>query len=360
VSYTDLLGTAETVNSSPTANVANVNDAPTATPITAQTATEDSSFNLNIVNNFSDIDAGDTLTYTATLADGTVLPSWLTFNTTTGTFTGTPTNADVGTLDIKVIAKDSSNATVENSFQLTVNNVNDAPTATPITAQTVNEDSSFNLNIVNNFSDIDAGDTLTYTATLADGTVLPSWLTFNTTTGTFTGTPTNADVGTLDIKVIAKDSSNATVENSFQLTVNNVNDAPTTTTIPSQTATEDSNFNLNIANNFSDIDAGDSLTYTATLADGTTLPSWLTFNSTTQTFTGTPTNSDVGNLDIKVIATDSNNATVDNSFQLTVNNINDAPTATAIGNQTVNEDSSFSLNIANNFSDIDAGDSLTY
>ena len=99
----------------------------------------------------------------------------------------------------------SSNATVNSSFQLTVNNVNDAPTATPITAQTATEDSSFNLNIVNNFSDIDAGDTLTYTATLADGTVLPSWLTFNTTTGTFTGTPTNADVGTLDIKVTATD-----------------------------------------------------------------------------------------------------------------------------------------------------------
>ncbi|MFM6400227.1 MAG: putative Ig domain-containing protein, partial [Planktothrix sp.] len=94
------------------------------------------------------------------------------------------------------------------------------------------------------------------------------WLTFNSTTGTFTGTPTNSDVGNIAIKVTAKDSSNATVENSFQLTVNNVNDAPTATAISNQTATEDSSFTLNIANNFSDIDAGDSLTYTATLADG--------------------------------------------------------------------------------------------
>ncbi|MFM6398806.1 MAG: putative Ig domain-containing protein, partial [Planktothrix sp.] len=95
------------------------NDAPTATAISNQTATEDSSFTLNIANNFSDIDAGDSLTYTATLADGTTLPSWLTFNSTTGTFTGTPTNSDVGNIAIKVTAKDSSNATVENSFQLT-------------------------------------------------------------------------------------------------------------------------------------------------------------------------------------------------------------------------------------------------
>ncbi|MBD2484234.1 FG-GAP-like repeat-containing protein [Planktothrix sp. FACHB-1365] len=318
VSYTDGQGTVETVNSSPTSVVTNINDAPTATAITAQTVNQDSNFSLNIANNFNDIDAGDSLTYTATLADGTTLPSWLTFDSTSGTFTGTPTNSNVGNLDIKVIATDSSNATVENSFQLTVNNINDAPTATAIGNQTVNEDSNFNLNIANNFNDIDAGDSLTYSATLADGTTLPSWLTFNSTTGTFTGTPTNSDVGNLDIKVIATDSSNATVENSFQLTVNNINDAPTATAIGNQTVNEDSNFNLNIVNNFSDIDAGDSLTYSATLADGTTLPSWLTFNSTTGAFTGTPTNSDVDALTINVTATDKSGASISDSFLLSI------------------------------------------
>ncbi|CAD5979196.1 Hemolysin, plasmid [Planktothrix tepida] len=356
VSYIDGQGTAETVNSSPTSVVTNINDAPTATTITDQTVNEDSNFNLNIANKFSDID-GDILTYSAALADGTALPSWLTFDSTTGTFTGTPTNSDVGNIAIKVTAKDSSNATVENSFQLTVNNVNHAPTATPITTQTATKDSSFNLNIANKFSDID-GDILTYSAALADGTALPSWLTFDSTTGTFTGTPTNSDVGNIAIKVTAKDSSNATVENSFQLTVNNVNHAPTATPITAQTATKDSSFNLNIANKFSDID-GDILTYSAALADGTALPSWLTFDSTTGTFTGTPTNSDVGNIAIKVTAKDSSNATVENSFQLTVNNVNHAPTATPITAQTATKDSSFNLNIANKFSDID-GDILTY
>ncbi|WP_254175165.1 beta strand repeat-containing protein [Planktothrix pseudagardhii] len=345
-----------TVENSFQLTVNNVNHAPTATPITTQTATKDSSFNLNIANKFSDID-GDILTYSAALADGTALPSWLTFDSTTGTFTGTPTNSDVGNIAIKVTAKDSSNATVENSFQLTVNNVNHAPTATPITTQTATKDSSFNLNIANKFSDID-GDILTYSAALADGTALPSWLTFDSTTGTFTGTPTNSDVGNIAIKVTAKDSSNATVENSFQLTVNNVNHAPTATPITTQTATKDSSFNLNIANKFSDID-GDILTYSAALADGTALPSWLTFDSTTGTFTGTPTNSDVGNIAIKVTAKDSSNATVENSFQLTVNNVNHAPTATPITTQTATKDSSFNLNIANKFSDID-GDILTY
>jgi alkaline phosphatase/2',3'-cyclic-nucleotide 2'-phosphodiesterase (5'-nucleotidase family)/3',5'-cyclic AMP phosphodiesterase CpdA/methionine-rich copper-binding protein CopC len=44
------------------------------------------------------------------------------------------------------------------------------------------------------------------------------------------------------------------------------------------------------------------------------------------TFSGTPTNGDVGSLDIKVTATDENGATVSDVFTLTVTNTNDAPT----------------------------------
>ncbi|NTV75870.1 MAG: hypothetical protein HGA66_16905, partial [Holophaga sp.] len=35
------------------------------------------------------------------------------------------------------------------------------------------------------------GDTLTYTATQADGSALPTWLTFTAATRTFSGTPLN-------------------------------------------------------------------------------------------------------------------------------------------------------------------------
>ena len=45
-------------------------------------------------NTFADADAGDTLSYTATRADGTALPSWLTFTPGTRTFSGTPAAAD--------------------------------------------------------------------------------------------------------------------------------------------------------------------------------------------------------------------------------------------------------------------------
>ncbi|PXF29264.1 hypothetical protein WH50_21750, partial [Pokkaliibacter plantistimulans] len=280
-------------------------------------------------------DAGDSLTYTATLADGSALPSWLSFNATTRTFSGTPTNDDVGSLSIKVTATDGSNAAVSSTFSLTVTNVNDAPTTGVISAQRATEDSAFTFTVpAGTFSDVDAGDSLTLTATLANGAALPSWLSFNAATGTFSGTPTNGDVGSLSIKVTATDGSNASVSSSFSLTVTNVNDAPTAGVISAQSATEDRSFTFTIpAGTFSDVDAGDSLTYTATLADGSTLPSWLSFDASTGTFSGTPDNGDVGSLSIRVTATDTSGASVSSSFSLTVTNTNDAPTAAALADQ---------------------------
>ena len=49
---------------------------------------------------------------------------------------------------------------------------------------------------------------------------------------------------------------------------------------------------------------GDPLTYTATLADGGALPSWLSFDASTLTFSGTPSPSDFGHHRVKVIASD--------------------------------------------------------
>ncbi|MFJ5470116.1 putative Ig domain-containing protein [Pectobacterium carotovorum] len=345
--------------------VTNVNDAPVvATPIPAQSVAQDGSLSFTVpAGTFTDPDVGDTLTLSATLADGTALPAWLSFNPTTGTFSGTPANGDVGSLTIKVTATDGSNASVSTTFGLTVTNVNDAPVvATPIPAQSVAQDGSLSFTVpAGTFTDPD-GDTLTLSATLADGTALPAWLSFNPTTGTFSGTPANGDVGSLTIKVTATDGSNASVSTTFGLTVTNVNDAPIVSgTVSPQTIAQGGNLNLTLpAGLFTDPDVGDTLILSATLADGTALPAWLSFNPTTGTFSGTPANGDVGSLTIKVTATDGSNASVSTTFGLTVTNINDAPVvATPIPAQSVAQDGSLSFTVpAGTFTDPD-GDTLT-
>lgn len=80
--------------------------------------------------------------------------------------------------------------------------VNHAPTiAVPLADQAVPEDAPLSIQVpANTFVDQDASDVLTYSASLANGNVLPTWLSFNTTTRTFTGTPDDAQVGTLDLR----------------------------------------------------------------------------------------------------------------------------------------------------------------
>jgi Ca2+-binding RTX toxin-like protein len=303
-----------------------VNQAPTlATPLADRTVPEDAPFNIHVpADTFADQDSGDTPTYSASLANGNVLPTWLNFNGTTRTFTGTPGDAQVGSLDLRVTARDTGNLTASDVFTLTVTNVNEAPTVTvPLADLEATEDAPFSLVVpASTFADVDADDSLTYNATLASGAALPTWLSFNATTRAFAGTPLNSDVGTLNVMVTATDLAGLSAADTFVLTIQNVNDAPTVINgLADQSAAEDSAFVFTVpSTTFADEDAmhGDGLTYSATLADGSPLPTWLSFNPTTRTFSGTPGAGDAGTLQLAVTATDSQTTSVVEEFTLTV------------------------------------------
>ncbi|HTF22203.1 MAG TPA: putative Ig domain-containing protein [Chryseolinea sp.] len=72
------------------------------------------------LHTFMDPKAGAALTYSATLAGGSALPSWLTFNATTRTFSGTPAAANAGFYDLRVTASDGAGGTASDVFMLTV------------------------------------------------------------------------------------------------------------------------------------------------------------------------------------------------------------------------------------------------
>ncbi|WP_455378084.1 putative Ig domain-containing protein [Petrachloros mirabilis] len=304
------------------------NQAPTvAVPLVDQTVQEDAPFSIQVpANAFVDPDAGDSLTYSASLADGTALPLWLTFDVATQTFSGTPDDAQVGSLTLRVTATDSGNLSASEDFTLTVTNVDEAPTAAiPLADQTVLEDAPLTFLVpVNTFVDEDAihGDTLTYSATSANGTALPGWLGFDANTRTFNGTPLNADVGSLDVTVTATDGGGLRAVDTFSVNVQNVNDAPTVAVpLGDQTGAEDEPFSFTVpAGTFADEDLihGDELSYEAALVGGTALPAWLSFDETTQTFSGIPGAGDAGTLDIVVTAMDAENASVSDEFVLAV------------------------------------------
>ena len=135
------------------------------------------------------------------------------------------------------------------------------------------------------------------------------------TTGSDTFSYTVSDGSLTDVAVVS-------------ITIAGRNDAPTVDNgIPDQTAPEDDLFSFPIpADAFADVDAGDSLTFSAALSPANGgLPGWIGFSTVTNTFTGTPDNGDVGTFDVEVTATDSCNESVSTTFEIEVTNQNDAP-----------------------------------
>ena len=200
--------------------VVNTNDAPTVTSaLSAASTNEDASYSLDVSSMCTDVDSGDTLAYTMSGAPSTLSIS-------SGTISGTPLNADVGTHTITVTCTDGSSQSASDDYVLTVVNTNDAPTVTSaLSAASTNEDASYSLDVSSMCTDVDSGDTLAYTMSGAPSTLSIS-------SGTISGTPLNADVGTHTITVTCTDDGatpGAAASDSYVLTVANTNDATTGT-----------------------------------------------------------------------------------------------------------------------------------
>ena len=247
------------------------------------------------------------------------MPSWLAFNANNRTFSGVPPITALGSLAVKVTASDRAAATVTDTFNLAIADKNLPPTlGNPLEDQSTQEDENFRFTIpANTFTDLNVNDVLTYSVG-----VLPSWLTFAPLSQTFTGKPTNDDVGQENITVTATDASGESISDTFSLTVLNVNDAPSVVNaLTDHTNTVGLNYSYQIPENtFDDVDAGDSLSYGVTLLNGGNLPPWLSFNPNTRQLQGTPTSQNLGALNLQVIATDESNVSVTEPFTLTVFN----------------------------------------
>ncbi|WP_183142275.1 calcium-binding protein [Pseudomonas cichorii] len=156
--------------------------------------------------------------------------------------------------------------------------------------------------------------------------------------------------------------ANGTVWNTATMATQ-ANRAPTLTQeIADQNVAEDSGFVLTLAANaFVDADSGDSLKLNATLADGKPLPAWLSFDASSRTFRGTPDNSAVGNLSIRVTATDKAGLSISDSFEVKISNTNDAPTLTrAVVDQAATAGTLLSFALpASTFTDVDVADTLS-
>jgi len=190
--------------------------------IVDQTASEDATFSFTIPGDtFVDANDGDTLIFDATRADGSPLPTWVSFDAAAREFSGMPGNDDVGAFEIMVTATDSGGLSVSDAFTLTVESTNDSPVLlNPLSKQVGNQNAPLEFGVpAGSFDDIDAGDVLTFAAALADGHALPAWLDFDAANQTFSGMPGERDAGLYLMSVEATDSTGTSITGGFELSI---------------------------------------------------------------------------------------------------------------------------------------------
>lgn len=240
-------------------------------------ATEGEAYSYSIETN--DIDRGDLL-----ILSVPTKPDWLTFtdlNDGKGTLSGTPQSDDIGPHSVIIRVTDGKTP-VTQEFTIEVSNIPDPPVITSSPVLTVNEDEPYSYTI--EASDTDMGDVLTFAATK-----IPDWLTFNAETHVLSGTPENDDVGDHDVVLEVSDGT-FTVDQSFTITVVNVNDAPEITSEPIRTAIVDRLYSFVLTATDPD---GDNLTKSAI-----SIPEFLDFDSNTGVLVGTPQVDDLGNHNV--------------------------------------------------------------
>ncbi len=322
----------------------NVNDAPVlGAPLPDRGATQDAAFNFTFAaGTFTDADTGDSLGYSAG-----AMPAWLAFNPGTRTFSGTPGNAHVGTVSITVRATDLVGSWVEDTFDLTVANVNDPPVGSPVITGTAAEDQTLSADL-SGVSDADGLGAFSYQWTrngvdIAGATASTYLL-------------VDADVQTqIRVRVSYVDGlgTTETLTSAPTAPVVNVNDAPTGTPVVQGTAEEDQTLTADTSG-IGDLDGIASFSYQWTRNGvdiaGATGSTYLLGDADVQT-----------QIRVRVSYVDgwSTTETLTSAPTAAVANVNDVPTGTPVITGMPQEDQTLSADTSG-IGDIDGLGAFSY
>jgi len=257
------------------------------------------------------------------------------------TFTIFPQPDQFGTTLITVIVGDGE-AAATNTFLVTVNSVNDAPTISPIPDQTADEDTIVGP-LLFSIGDIETPAAyLTVTVDSSNPLLTPPRgiiLGGSDAKRFITITPALNQFGTATITLTVSDGQSIGTA-SFSLTINSTNEPPTISSLPDQTANEDTTIGP-LEFTIGDVETpADDLVLSTTSSNPALVPPGnivLGGTGTTRTVTITPAANQSGTATISIYVSDGITG-ASNSFLVTIRPVNDPPTASVISDQIANED----------------------
>ena len=323
-----------------TVDITPVNDAPILNVLSPVIMNEDST-PVEVILNATDID-NEKITYSVT-ENGSNNPATVTLSGSKLKIT--PIANAFGTMSITVVASDGK-LKDSKTLIITVNAVNDAPILNALSPVTINEDAS-PVEVTLSSTDIE-NDKVTYKASSSDESKLKAVVSGNT----LTLTPQPNMNGSVTVTVIANDGTDNSEPQTFKVTINPLNDAPTITGTPTTRAMEDSPYSFIPVG--ADIDDGTTLVYSIE-----NNPTWAGFDSSTGALTGVPSANDIGTTTGIVISVSDGNLTASlPPFDLEVTHVNHEPTIEGDAQSTIAVGLEYSFIPTAN--DLDVNDTLTF
>ena len=245
----------------------------------------------------------------------------------TGDFTWTPTFDDAGLYDLPIIATDDGSPviSVEDTVQITVNNVNQPPSISgpagkPVGDPSMNEGEVLEVIVLG--SDPDGSIPI---LSVANEPVFATFVDDGNGTGTLTLSPDFTQAGVYPgVEIIATDSEDTTVTVTETITimVNDVNQPPVLTVPGPQEVDEGSLLEFTVSATDPD---GNGVTFSM---DDSMLPAGhnAVLDPQTGEFSWTPNEGDAGTYEVKFTATDDGTppeTSSEESVSITVNEVND-------------------------------------
>lgn len=317
--------------------------APTMSNILDRIANEDDVVTVSFTIN--DADSGpNPLTVVARAENKTLVPDANIVPGGTGgtrTLQITPAKDQNGSTTITVVVSDGD-LTARDTFLLTINARNDAPTIQPIPDLAVNED-TVSAPLTLTIGDVDTDlSKLQVTADTPSGSIIDPAKIRITGTGATRTLQLIAETnrfGTTIVTVFVRDTEGGQTTDQFAVTVHPINDAPTVSSILDQTVQEDRLILVGFTARDTETASGD-LPTTAVAENKTLVPDANISVSailSQRNLTIRPAPDQTGSTRIVVTVRDPEGASVQTSFLLTVTPVSDPPTITAIPDQIVPE-----------------------
>jgi hypothetical protein len=243
----------------------------------------------------------------AAISETGTLPTGVTFNTATGTLSGTAQTGTGGTYNLTFTASNGVSPSASQSFVLIIDQ---APAITSANG------TIFTAGALGTFDVTASGFPA---PTFTESGLLPSGVTFNDATGVLSGTPPTAVSGTYALTITATNGVNPSASQSFTLTV---------VTAPLITSANSATFVVGTADAFDVTVAG---VPTPSLSESGALPNGLAFNAANNEISGTPATGTGGTYTLTFTASNGFGANATQTFTLIVDEtpaITSANTAT--------------------------------